>query len=376
MYTHYIHTDFYSKFLFVSSFRLTFFTYMCEKKLRIPALYILFYFLMYFPEKSLLAHVNSNNDRLQQTFIPGKIVPEIHLKRFPVQEYALFLPSRYRAGTPLPLIIFFDPHGEGGIPVTKYASLAEHYGYILAASNSSRNGLDLRSANAIASNLVEDLSERFSIRDGKVAICGLSGGAKVAMGFAESRREFPTVIYCGAVTQIQPNHRLNFLGFAGTHDMNYADLVAFDMALNGSGFSHFLIQWNGKHEFPSPPVFEDAFRFLETGGIPNYGQKRVTITQAELDREQAIRQKYLEAFQTKNLDWWRSEVNALNKKKDILNERLLGFISLACYSYISGALNMKNIEAAQYILNIYRMADPANTAIRDFEVQLKKKPSR
>src|SRR6266404_2597304 len=71
----------------------------------------------------------------------GKVIDSVICKADPAQSYALYIPSKGNA-TALPVIYFFDPHGSGALPLNKYRSLAEAYGFILAGSNNSKNGND------------------------------------------------------------------------------------------------------------------------------------------------------------------------------------------------------------------------------------------
>jgi len=73
-------------------------------------------------------------------------------------------------------------------------------------------------------------------------------------------------------------------------------------------------------------------------------------------------------LQQKDLDWWKKEIANLNSKKktDPMFERLLGFVSLACYSISNNALQQNNWEIAGKILAIYQLADPGNTDCQKF----------
>jgi hypothetical protein len=195
----------------------------------------------------------------------------------------------------------------------------------------------------------------------------------VALLGAAQNPSVSTVIYCGAAEQINPNHQLSLLGFAGTKDMNYTDVVAFDWSLKTSPLKHLLIEWNGKHEFPKAEVFKDAFLFLTTGNIPSYAKKQVTITEQKVNEEQGFKQQLLQAFQTQDINWWKQEVASLNAKKktDPMYDRLLGFISLACYSYSNQSLQQNNLPVAEKVLAIYAFADPGNKDCETFTQQLR-----
>ena len=288
--------------------------------------------------------------------------------------YALYVPSSYHKKGDRPVLLFFDSHGAGIRPVRLYRDLAEQYGYILMGSNDSRNGIPMMQADLMARELCREAMARFGAKSGELALCGQSGGAKVALISGARNPDVSTVIYCGAAEAIQPNHPLALVGFAGRRDMNYADMVQFNRSWDGTDMTHYLIEWPGPHEWPPVPAFVDAFMFLATGQIERYEQKQPTITEEQLQTEQAQKMKYYQAFQDKPLDWWKKEVAQLNAQQgtDPMYERLLGFISLACYSYTSRAIQKNDRATAERILAIYEVADPDNPDIDMLRGELEK----
>src|SRR5580658_4793283 len=95
-----------------------------------------------------------------QPFMPGKIIERVVCQGDTSQSYALYIPLRGNGASggriggsgsgglegdrggdaaPLPVVYFFDPHGVGALPLRKYRSLAEAYGFILVGSNNSKN---------------------------------------------------------------------------------------------------------------------------------------------------------------------------------------------------------------------------------------------
>lgn len=311
-------------------------------------------------------------------FNKGEVISSLNLRSDTSQKFALYLPKNYSDSIKFPVIIFFDPHSKGTIPLNLYKDLAEKNNFILISSNSSKNGLDAQSTKNIAYNLIEETKNRFSVDLTKITLCGFSGGAKVALMNGSLNNDVSTIIYCGAAVQIQPTHQINLFGFAGKKDMNYTDLVIFERSLINVPYKHFLIDWKGKHEFPIADVFKDAFYYLQTGKIENYESKQSTITQQKIDEEQSYKQKYIDAFQTKELSWWNEEIKSLNsnKNKDVMFERLLGFISLACYSISNNSLQQNDLAVAEKTLIIYKMADPENEAMKEFTAELIKRKSK
>jgi predicted esterase len=300
----------------------------------------------------------------KDTFAVSKVLPNVPLRKDASQSFALYLPSVYNDTSKLPVIIFFDPHGDGTVPLTLYYKLAEKYGYILIASNNSKNMVPFAQTALFADNLVEEARLRLHADENRISYCGFSGGAKVAMLNGATNPYIHKIIYAGANAEVQPTHPINVLGFAGVRDMNYTDLVYYDRdkELDNQHIQHMLVEWKGKHEFPSADVFEDAFSFLNTGTVKDYEKKRPTITDGQLEKENNEKKKYIPAFQNEDLNWWKKEIASLNARKntDIMSERLLGFISLACYSFSNTLLQQHKLAEAEKVITVYKLADPGN----------------
>ncbi len=355
----------------------------------------------------------------------GKVIPKISCKSNPALSFALYLPSSYDTSRKFPVIIFFDPHGSGNFVVTKYHHLAEEFGEILIGSNDSKNGLSFEQTNQIANTLVSEVISRLSVEN-EVTLSGFSGGARVALSSAMSNQNVSSVIYCGAAMPVQNGSRIfSALGFAGVNDMNYADVIGFDQSLRSTSYNHFLIEWNGKHEWPDSASFRDAFYWLtfnrmraheisfntemtqqfvdennkrlksandltkeatlekvvffldglysvdkykaqviEIQQNPSY-EKELNDKQKVLQQETAMKQQYVDDFQTKDLNWWKTEIARISAIKDPqqkpMYQRLLGFISLAGYSISNNSIQQGKFPMAEKMLAIYKLADPKNS---------------
>ncbi len=352
----------------------------------------------------------------------GKVIPMVTSADNPAYSFALFLPADYDTSKRYPAIIFFDPHGSGAFVITKYQHLAGEFSVILIASNDSKNGLTFDQTNDIASTLIKETALRYSIQK-EITLCGFSGGARAALSAALQHSNVNAVIYAGAAMPLDNNSRVfSLLGFAGITDMNYTDLIQFNEGFNNSSYPHYLIEWKGRHEWPDSATFRDAFfwvtfnslretsdikdqtiqKFLKENSsalkssnklkiesassktvyflngltdLSSYHKQAFEIEQsAEYKKlmeeeqitilEEAERKKqYMEDFQTKDLRWWQNEISGLNAEKGLtrkVNQRLLGFISLAGFSVSNHAIQQNNFPLAQKMLAIYKLADPKN----------------
>lgn len=305
----------------------------------------------------------------------GKVLDSVPLSFNKQYSMALYLPNGYTPGREMKTILFFDPHGSGNFPLNIYKGLADEYNCILIGSNDSKNGVSFDKTSQIANDLIAEAQTRFHTKSEDIVLCGFSGGAKVALYNGMQQSNISTVIYCGAAIDINPPANMKLLGFVGKKDMNYTDVVQFERGLQNSPAEHYLIQWNGHHQFPTADVFRDAFEFIFHHQVPDYAEKQATISPQEVALEQQQKNMLIQAFQQKDLSWWKDEVKKLasDSATSEMDARLLGFISLACYSLGNRALQQNQLNTAEKIIAIYRIADPENEAHEEFAAELKKK---
>lgn len=202
-----------------------------------------------------------NNASLPDSFLTGKIIPGIICKTDPAQSYNLYIPS-HKNDMELPVVYFFDPHGEGLLPLKKYQSLADTFDFILVGSNNSKNGNDDIITENIWNNLYNDTKMRIKIDPKRIYLCGFSGGAKVATELALHHPEIKGVIANGAglpeITQAG-NFNFSFTAIAGEGDMNMTDLVNITNELAKTKTKHCIIFFNGIHEWAPVNTMHTAF---------------------------------------------------------------------------------------------------------------------
>jgi len=355
----------------------------------------------------------------------GQVISAIPSQADPSQSYALYLPLKYADTAQFPVMIFFDPHGDGRLPLNLYKDLAEQFGIVLIGSNSSKNGLQFEQTNLIVGNLVNEATRRFSAVPQKISLAGFSGGAKVALVAASVQRDVCSVIYCGAAVPFTTIQSLPpALGLAGIRDMNYMEVGQSSGELYSKNLPHAMIEWNGKHEWPDAGTFEDAFywsafqamanksmpvnrAFIESfvkkekhslagkassiekvntcsiaiaflhqlTDVSDFRKTLETISrspsfQSEMQKRQTLfsletnlKTNYTQCFESKDLGWWQDEIKRMRTvqgDEELMYQRLLGYLSLASYSYSAAAIKQNNREAARQYLGIYKLADPGN----------------
>jgi predicted esterase len=358
--------------------------------------------------------------------IPHDTLLDIHLLSDSGQSYYIYSPTPAHELIATPVIIFFDPHGSGSLPVEKYRKLADKFGVVLVGSNDSKNGQNISESTQIANNIISDLSTHLGLNNTNICLSGFSGGAKVALYTGYNNSKINNVIYSGGSIPFSANHPIHLLGFAGTEDMNYTDLLQFSNATSQTNpEANQLVEFHGKHEWPDTVTFRKAFYWLtfqtwrqypsthDTAVIVDFKRetdKSISILEKQnaplnaylecqtaisflnglsdvtgyknnmanlastatfkaqqqvenetFQKEASEKQTLMSAFQLQDGGWWYKTINHYKSSSSPSDKRLLGFISLACYSYSSQLLARNDTAGAAHFLSIYALADPTNT---------------
>lgn len=195
------------------------------------------------------------------SFPRDSIVPRVTCRSDIGISYAAYIPGKNEKGV-LPVMYFFDPHGNGALPLTKYKSLADRFGFILIGSNDSRNGNDWTTTENIWTTIFADSRSRLDIDTNRIYIAGFSGGAKVASYIALNHRGIKGVIANGAGLPdgtLPGDFNFSFTAVTGEGDMNMTDLVDLNQMLDKTQTRHRIIFFEGKHEWAPPEVMQEAF---------------------------------------------------------------------------------------------------------------------
>jgi hypothetical protein len=186
------------------------------------------------------------------------------------QIYSIYLPSNYDTSKKWPVIYFFDPHGVGNLPIVLYKDLAEKYGFILAGTYNSKNGMQWESSQKAAGAIMRDTWFRLSLNDNWLYTSGFSGGAKVASMVAINNGGIAGVAACGGgFPEEHPplKQPFSFISFVGDKDFNNVTVRQLDKLLDSTNLSHQIIIYNGKHQWPPISCFEQAFQWFDADAM-------------------------------------------------------------------------------------------------------------
>ena len=206
-----------------------------------------------------------------EDFPRGRVIQQVACADAPNQGYALYLPTRYDPSKKWPAIFAFDPMGQGARPAELLQPAAEKYGYIVVASNNSRNGPMPVSMEAMQAMWI-DSRRRLAIDDERIYSTGFSGGARIAMQFGLMLRgRVQGVIPAGAGlpagAPVQSPPSFAVYAIVGIRDFNFGEMKQLDDRWDGWGLPHHLEVTAEKHRWPAQESFTRAIEWMELQAV-------------------------------------------------------------------------------------------------------------
>jgi predicted esterase len=179
--------------------------------------------------------------------------------------YSYYIPESYNGKDRFPVLFFLDPHGDGTLPLKNYQKLADKYGYILIGSQTIKNGLSGSYSFSTFQMLLNESQSRFLIDSKRLFIAGFSGGAKLAIIFAQQLTQISGVIACGGSIPLSSDYQptFHYIGIIGTADFNYLEAQQTYSLFDQKGIDYTSISFAGKHQWPPLVEFDLAFAGME-----------------------------------------------------------------------------------------------------------------
>jgi tetratricopeptide (TPR) repeat protein len=181
------------------------------------------------------------------------------------QSYWIAIPEECDSAEKKPLIIAFDPHGDGNLAVHSLSGAVTHLGYRVVGSNVIRNGYE-NMENAFAT-LTVDVLKRYNVDKARIYAVGFSGGGRFAQILSQMYPDIKAVISVGAGSvfsqSARPVNKLPVLFLAGTEDFNYMEINNSIEVMKSMGFLCYVFEYNGKHEWPPEQIMDEALLWFE-----------------------------------------------------------------------------------------------------------------
>lgn len=341
-------------------------------------------------------------------------------------KYEVYIPGGVAKTDKLPLLVIIDSHGEGKFALQKFKLSADKYPAIIVASDYVKNGFE--GYDGAIQTLIDDVSKKYPV-DGKVFLTGFSGGARMALGYGVNH-SVNGLILCGALGNAQQISSMvcPVFSISGMDDFNFVETAQFIFNQETMPLNLKIELINLTHSWPDSVTLARAFGFLQLSNGSNFSQKTVEeydkqqlahidslvqtgnaieaalvarnlsgttpfnqnkafqekysiITTGDkyknqlqhltdnLQFEMKVRDSYLEAFQSQNTDWWKNEINNLDKtiaaEKDNFNKdtyiRIKAFLGIVCFSYGKQFVKQHDETDLKKVLFIYKSLEPENS---------------
>ena len=203
----------------------------------------------------------------QAQFPAGTVIPKVTCTTDSEETYAVYLPSGFSPARKWPILYLFDPGARGRVAVDVVREAAEKYGYIVAASNNSRNGPmggSMKAANAVW----QDTQQKFPIDERRRYVTGMSGGARVATSIALGCDGCIAGVIANAAgfpNGTAPPRDMKFAYFAavGNADFNYSEFVDLRRKLDAVGAPYRIRVFEGQHGWAPTDVWLEALNWMD-----------------------------------------------------------------------------------------------------------------
>jgi predicted esterase len=181
------------------------------------------------------------------------------------QSYYLALPPDFNPLKKYPLIIAFDPQGNGNLAVRSLVGAATNFGYMVTGSNVIRNGYE-NIENAFTT-LTNDILNRYPVDIDRIYAAGFSGGGRFAQILSQMNTNIKSVISIGAgfsFNQSRPlRNKVPMLFLVGDEDFNYLEINNSKETLKLLGVQYFIFEFQGKHAWPERQITDEALLWFE-----------------------------------------------------------------------------------------------------------------
>ena len=235
-----------------------------------------------------------------QQLAKGTLVEHVACPTDSTQTYTLYLPTKYEPTRKWPLLLVFDPGGRAARAAEVFREAAERFGWIVAASENSRNGPwepTLRSINAMWPALLGG----YSVDDRRVYAAGHSGGATVAWLLANQTGQIAGVIVSGQPDPQSEQIKAKafaWFGIAGHSDFNLTEVKRIHEQLTRTPLPHRMEFFDGGHQWPPADLVARAFGWMEIvamkeGRRPADADLTRTLLTEDLARARSLEERSL-----------------------------------------------------------------------------------
>jgi predicted esterase len=197
-----------------------------------------------------------------------------------------------------PLLFVFDPGARAARATEQFQAAAERFGWVIAASEDSRNGPWSANERAITA-MWPALMNGYAIDPARVYTAGHSGGASMAWVVAKETGQVAGVIGSGQPMPGQESDRpitFAWFGTAGYDDFNFLEVKGIDRRMERLGRPHRMELFQGGHQWPPVELADAALGWLELvamkdGRRPRDASLASSVLSSDMKRARTVEER-------------------------------------------------------------------------------------
>ena len=179
--------------------------------------------------------------------------------------YYVALPDDFDSTENYPLIIAFDPQGDGNLAVRSMIGGVTNFGFMVAGSDVIRNGYE--NTEYAFNILTNDILNRYPVDKDRIYAAGFSGGGRYAQIFSQINTNVKAVISMGAGLSLNPSQPLRnkvpMLFLVGDEDFNFLEIINSKEPLEVTELRYYILEFHGKHAWPGHNIINEALLWFE-----------------------------------------------------------------------------------------------------------------
>lgn len=175
----------------------------------------------------------------------GTVVDSLKINDSIPETYALFLPQDFELKGKWPLLAVFNMNGQARQEVTRLATAANRFGYVVAAPNAVHDSLSLSENMLRAKRMMDHLLNLLPVHKGRIYTAGINKGGRFANLVPIFLKDVAGTLSIGAaITNIELLNIKNpfqFIAVVDKANFNYPSLLRDEKVLNSLKFPNSIL---------------------------------------------------------------------------------------------------------------------------------------
>ncbi|MEM8507730.1 MAG: alpha/beta hydrolase [Bacteroidota bacterium] len=179
----------------------------------------------------------------------GVVVDSLEVNDSINQTISLYLPRKFELSGKWPLLMVFNMQGQAKQEVSKYVTVADSLGYVVAASNAIHDSVTLTKNVLRTKRMLDRISSLLPIHKSRVYTAGIEAGGRFANLVPVFIKDIEgTISFNAALTNAElltAKNPFHFIGVIQRNNHSYLPLLQSEKVLNNLRFQNNLLVYDG-----------------------------------------------------------------------------------------------------------------------------------